>query len=170
METKIPDEQLSLFSGFIAETMGLDFPASRWPDCGGEIAAAAGELGFDNAAVCVAWLMSGSATRNQLEILAGNLTWVKRIFSGQQQFRRSRRAHSSRADQRAPGRRTAITNLERGVLHGEEPYSIAILLHRTIPDLESWNITVMATDINPDFCKRHRRVSDRGRSEVRRPG
>ena len=35
-----------------------------------------------------------------------------------------------------------------GCSSGEEPYSIAILLHKLIPDIKDWNITLLATDIN----------------------
>jgi len=37
-----------------------------------------------------------------------------------------------------------------GCSTGEEPYSIAILLARLIPDLENWNIKILGTDINSD--------------------
>jgi chemotaxis protein methyltransferase CheR len=37
---------------------------------------------------------------------------------------------------------------------GEEAYSLAILLHRLLPDLEEWQITIIATDINPHFLKK----------------
>jgi len=71
---------LSLFSEFIAERMGLDFPESRWQDLRRGLTATATELGFDSAADCVAGLMSKSPTRNQLEILAGNLTVGETYF------------------------------------------------------------------------------------------
>lgn len=35
-----------------------------------------------------------------------------------------------------------------GCATGEEPYSLAILLHRLLPDLADWNILILATDIN----------------------
>ncbi|MEM9003093.1 MAG: CheR family methyltransferase [Cyanobacteria bacterium P01_F01_bin.86] len=35
-----------------------------------------------------------------------------------------------------------------GCSTGEEPYSIAILLKRLIPDLEMWNLTILGVDIN----------------------
>jgi chemotaxis protein methyltransferase CheR len=37
-----------------------------------------------------------------------------------------------------------------GCATGEEPYSLAILLDRLLPDLTSWGLTVLATDINRD--------------------
>lgn len=35
-----------------------------------------------------------------------------------------------------------------GCSSGEEPYSIAILLHELIPDLEQWNLLILGVDIN----------------------
>jgi chemotaxis protein methyltransferase CheR len=40
---------------------------------------------------------------------------------------------------------------------GEEPYSIAMVLHQAIPDLADWNITLLATDINPRFLRKAER-------------
>jgi chemotaxis protein methyltransferase CheR len=41
-----------------------------------------------------------------------------------------------------------------GCCTGEEPYSIAILLSRLIPDLTNWNITLLGTDINQRFLRK----------------
>ncbi|MDJ0531910.1 MAG: CheR family methyltransferase [Xenococcaceae cyanobacterium MO_207.B15] len=38
-----------------------------------------------------------------------------------------------------------------GCSMGQEPYSLAILLHKIIPDISQWNITIIGTDINQDF-------------------
>lgn len=37
-----------------------------------------------------------------------------------------------------------------GCATGEEPYSLAMLLHELIPDLKDWRILLLATDINQD--------------------
>lgn len=37
-----------------------------------------------------------------------------------------------------------------GCATGEEPYSLAILLDRLLPDGPEWAVTILATDINPD--------------------
>jgi chemotaxis protein methyltransferase CheR len=37
-----------------------------------------------------------------------------------------------------------------GCSTGEEPYSLAILLHELLPYIDSWNITIFGTDINED--------------------
>lgn len=41
-----------------------------------------------------------------------------------------------------------------GCASGEEPYSLAILLRETLPNLESWNILILATDINREALKK----------------
>ncbi len=43
-----------------------------------------------------------------------------------------------------------------GCATGEEPYSLAILLYELIPDLEQWQILILATDINRDALQRAR--------------
>ena len=45
-----------------------------------------------------------------------------------------------------------------GCSTGEEAYSIAILLHRVIEDIDKWNITVLGTDINIDALSAARRA------------
>ncbi|MFA6954341.1 MAG: CheR family methyltransferase [Thermoanaerobaculia bacterium] len=44
-----------------------------------------------------------------------------------------------------------------GCSSGEEPYSIAILLKRLLPDIESWTISLLATDINESALAKARR-------------
>ncbi|MCL6635700.1 MAG: tetratricopeptide repeat protein [Peptococcaceae bacterium] len=41
-----------------------------------------------------------------------------------------------------------------GCSTGEEPYSIAITLTRAIPGWQEWDITILATDINPRFLRK----------------
>lgn len=44
-----------------------------------------------------------------------------------------------------------------GCASGEEPYSLAMLLHEVLPDIDAWNITILGTDINLAFLERARR-------------
>ncbi len=39
---------------------------------------------------------------------------------------------------------------------GEEPYSLAILLKEILPEVDSWQVTILATDINREYLKRAR--------------
>lgn len=45
-----------------------------------------------------------------------------------------------------------------GCASGEEPYSIAMLLHDLLPDLDEWSITIMGTDINTEALDRARQA------------
>jgi chemotaxis protein methyltransferase CheR len=41
-----------------------------------------------------------------------------------------------------------------GCCSGEEPYTIAIMLNELIPDISSWDIRILATDLNPRFLEK----------------
>ncbi|MBI4671085.1 MAG: hypothetical protein HY741_05395 [Chloroflexi bacterium] len=45
-----------------------------------------------------------------------------------------------------------------GCATGEEPYSLAILIRELVPQPESWNISILATDINRELLTRARRA------------
>ena len=56
-------------------------------------------------------------------------------------------------------RRAALRSIRiwsAGCATGEEPYSIAMLLQKMLPDIADWHISILATDINPDFLLRAR--------------
>jgi chemotaxis protein methyltransferase CheR len=44
-----------------------------------------------------------------------------------------------------------------GCASGEEPYSLAMMLYDLLPDIESWQITILGTDINLAFLERAKR-------------
>lgn len=155
MTSRIPDELLSGFSEFVAARMGLHFPKERLNDLARGLGSAAGEFGFDDEEACAKWLMSSSLTREQIEILAGHLT------VGETYFFREKKSFESLESEILPrlidDRRKGGPHLRiwsAGCATGEEPYSIAILLSKLLPDLNSWNITVLATDINPRFLSK----------------
>jgi chemotaxis protein methyltransferase CheR len=155
MRDGISEILLSQLSDVIAVNVGLHFPRERWYDLERGISSAAKDFGFKNIESCIQWLVSSSLTRTQIEILASNLT------VGETYFFRDRRIFDILEEHIIPelisSRRTSERRLRiwsAGCATGEEPYSIAIMLKKMIPDIQDWNITILATDINPHFLQK----------------
>lgn len=151
----LPDSLCAEFSEFLARGIGLHFPRERWDDLERGVVAAAREFRFEDAGACVRWLMSSAVTRAQIEVLASHLTVGETYFFREQKSFDclERRVIPELVRSRA-GREKRLRVWSAGCCTGEEPYSIAILLTRIIPDLSEWNISVLATDINPRFLQK----------------
>lgn len=150
MTHQISDHLLSRLSEFVSCQFGLHFPRKRWHDLERGIVHAAREFGFKEAGTCAQWLVSSALTREETEILASHLTIGETYF-----FREKggfeileTRILPELIDSRR-GREQRLRIWSAGCSTGEEPYSIAILLKKLIPDLAEWNVTILATDINP---------------------
>jgi len=147
---------LSLFGRFIARTMGLHIRDERLPDLAQKVAAACTDFGYQDPEACMLWLMSAPLSREQMEVLARTLT------IGETYFLRDPRSYRALEEHVLPElisrrkREKCLRIWSAGCSTGEEPYSIAILLSRIIPDLKSWHIVLLATDINPDALERGR--------------
>jgi len=149
---EVRGEQLS---ALIAERTGLHFPRERWHDLERGLASAATELGFETAAECADWILRGSPSRAQIHALASHLT------VGETYFFRDVAMFEGLASTVLPpiiracrGREQRIRIWSAACCTGEEPYSLAILLHEQLPDLDDWRITITATDINPRFLQK----------------
>ena len=151
----LPDALLSQLSDFLESEIGLHFPRERWRDLERGIAAAARESGYAEAEAYIHWLLSAPLTRTQIEGLASQLT------VGETYFFREQRSLDILEQQILPELLRARAQTEKqlriwsaGCCSGEEPYSLAMLLDRLIPDFENWNLTILATDINPHFLRK----------------
>ena len=154
MRPALSDSLMLRLSEFLAAQVGLHFPQQRWGDLARGIAAAARDLGMPDAESCARWLPGAPLTRKEIEILASHLT------VGETYFFRDRKTFEILEERvlpellrgRAAERRLRIWSA--GCCTGEEPYSIAMLLDRLIPDRGDWNATLLATDINPRFLRK----------------
>lgn len=155
MTAKIPDELIDRFSAYVAERMGLNFPPERRRDLEAGLRRAAPELGFPDAQTCVRSLLLAPPAKSQVEILASHLTVGETYF-----FRDRKLFELLETDifpeliqkRRDAGRFLRVWSA--GCATGEEPYSISILLRRMLFDLGDWNISILATDINPAFLQK----------------
>jgi len=155
MNYTISESLLSRFSEFVAAQIGMHFPRQRWSDLQRGIRAALKDFGFQDEEACMQWLMSSPLTKKQAEILASHITVGETYF-----FREKKSIEilernilpeliSSRRE-----REKRLRIWSAGCASGEEPYSLAILLKKMVPNLEEWNITILATDINPRFLRK----------------
>jgi len=155
MSKVISETLLSQVSDLVAHRMGLYFPRERHRDLLRGLVSASKEFGFEDIESCTQWLISSPLSREQMEILASHLT------IGETYFFREKRIfeilEGTILSELIPSRQGAQKRLRiwsAGCCTGEEPYSIAILLTKLIPDLKEWNITILATDINPRFLRK----------------
>lgn len=152
MQTTLPAHLLSHLSDVLATHTGLHFPAERWGDLERGIGTAAPALGMADAESCAQRLVSLPLTHREIEILASHLTVGETYFFREKQSFEVLEQHILPAllrKREESGQRLRIWSA--GCCTGEEPYSIAMLLDRMIPRRDTWNITLLATDINPLF-------------------
>jgi len=147
--------QMEVLSNRVTEVLGLSFPENRWRDLTRGITAAAGELGWPDPEALVERLVRAPPESTEIEVLARHLT------IGETYFFRENQVFSILKERIIPDLIKTRRGVNRqiriwcaGCSSGEEPYSVAILLHQLIPDIESWRITIHATDINPDALKK----------------
>jgi chemotaxis protein methyltransferase CheR len=141
--------QLSRISEYVTSWLGLHFPKKRWRDLERILCHVAPELGFEDTDACIERLVSGQLGKEQEDILASHLTIGETYFFREQKsfdILENRILPDLIASRRGKEQRLRIWSA--GCSTGEEPYSLAILLSRLIPDLRDWQITILATDIN----------------------
>lgn len=154
MKSELTDESLIQLSNHLAQHMGINFSAERFGDLKGKMSALADAFGFDDLEKFTEWLLAERLNREQIELLADFLTVGETYF-----FRDpnsfvvlENEIFPNLIAQRQQSRFMRIWSA--ACCTGEEPYSIAMLLRKMIPDIDNWQINILATDINPTFLKR----------------
>ncbi len=153
--TAILETSLARLSEYVASQAGWHYPKERWRDLARGVEGMARDLGFGDAEACVQWLLSHPTSREQIDLLARHLTVGETYFIRESGTFEALEDHILRDLIRF--RRDSDRTLRiwtPGCCTGEEPYSLAILLDRMIPDLDRWNITILGTDINRGFLQK----------------
>jgi len=155
MTHALDSQLLSAVSQSVEAQLGLHFPPERWTDLERGLGGAATELGFENVEKCARELVLAKLNPAQVDALAAHLT------IGETYFFRDPATFEALASQVFPALAQEKRGLAKrlriwsaGCCTGEEPYSIAIALRRALPDLDDWRITILATDINPQFLRK----------------
>jgi chemotaxis protein methyltransferase CheR len=151
----ISAERWTRVSEVVSETMGLHFPPERFDDLRRGVTLSAHELGFEDVTACADWIGSVPLAAKQVRILASHLT------IGETYFFRDTNTYDAFTDRMLEeivrerrNRSQRLRIWSAACCTGEEPYSLAMALHRALPDLSTWDVTILATDINPVFLRK----------------
>lgn len=154
MNIELTNDTLLRLSEHLARNMGINFSVERLSDLKTKMSALAEAFEFQDLTQFSEWLISDRLSREQIELLADFLT------VGETYFFRDPKAFSvleyeilppliqSRQDSRF------LRIWCAACCTGEEPYSVAMILKKLIPDIGSWRIKILATDINQTFLRR----------------
>lgn len=142
-------------AGFVATHLGLDYPPDRYPDLQRCFVGALAEFGCADAAAGIDWLLGAGGNAERLQVLAAHLT------IGETYFFRERATLDALTQTVLPaliaarrGRGQTLRVWSAACCSGEEAYTLAILLHRLLPDIADWRIEITGTDLNADFLKK----------------
>lgn len=157
MSDLLPASLLSEFSEVLAARTGLYFPIQRQLELERGLGRVAAEMECTNIESCLRRLLNTSLAQNEIEMLARHLTVGETYFFREQRQFDALENHILTeliASRKQSERRIRIWSA--GCCTGEEPYSIAITLDRLLPNFCGWDITILATDLNPHFLQKAR--------------
>lgn len=150
----INKELLREFSAFLEEKMGLGLSKKSSADIEKKMVDIARSLDFENTASCIKWLMTGQLNQKELAVLTFHLTVGETYFFRNEGLFTALEKHIFPSIIKAHKKDQNMRIWSAGCCTGEEPYSLAILLHRLLPDLNDWNINLVGTDINREFLSK----------------
>ena len=145
---------------FIASTLyedaGIHLPASKASLVYSRLTKRLRKLGLESFRDYCALVGSSDGADERAQMIAALTTNVTRFFREPHHFdhMRTRLVEPALAELRT-GRRLRIWSA--GCSSGQEPYSIALSILSLIPDVRSFDVRILATDINPHVLQTARR-------------
>jgi chemotaxis protein methyltransferase CheR len=147
---RLADEVYQQARALIARRLGLHFPEGCQTNLERGLLQACHAASVPRPETYLAWLTALPTTSREWRRLAGSLTVGETYFFRDRASLAVLEQHvlpSLIAAQRAIGI-LQLRMWSAGCATGEEPYSLAILLDRLLPDRSQWHVTILATDIN----------------------
>jgi chemotaxis protein methyltransferase CheR len=151
---RISESEFKLFQEFILKETGLFFSNGRKHQLELGLAPRISELGLESFRDYYNYLKfqllgQSKMRRLELQLMIDELTVQETyFFRNEPQFKALKeRVIPEIAERRSRGKRM-IRVWSAGCSTGQEPYSIAMLLLLTLPEPETWNVSILATDIN----------------------
>lgn len=159
MEAVQLTDLLNAVNDYLSERVGLFFGEKRFSDLERGLHVSAAELEYSDTRKCIEDLLNNNMSKQQLQTLVRNLT------IGETYFFRDPAVFVSLEEKLIPaivkrkkGKRQ-IKIWSAGCSSGEEPYSIAISLLRSLKSLEIYDISLLATDINTRSIEKAKEAS-----------
>jgi chemotaxis protein methyltransferase CheR len=153
MELQCSDELYLSFRDLVLARAGLHYPAYKRADLLHGLGLAQNAGGYANLAELYTQALAGGGA---WDLVLAHLT------IGETYFFRNGPQFDALREQIIPDilRRRADTHGLRvwsaGCATGEEPYSLAMTIGDLLPDPALWHVSILATDINPQFLERAR--------------
>lgn len=158
MKSNIPEHLDLELSRCVSRYTGLHFPAKKRRALHKGIAAAAGETGFASSNELALSLISTPPSTAVLNALVKHLTIGETFFFRDKHLFQILKDDILRGLYQQPRRGDkSIRIWSAGCATGEEPYSIAILMDQMEYWFRDWDITILGTDVNPDFLAKARK-------------
>lgn len=150
METSIPKTLLDSFSNYISKHLGLDFSQDRAKDLQRGLREMAREHHIEDIATFVCQLIAAPPSASRIEMLSKHFTVCETYFMREQATLNALQTiilpELIRERQQTD---RCLKIWSAGCATGEEPYTIAMILHELLPDIRDWHIMILATDANP---------------------
>jgi chemotaxis protein methyltransferase CheR len=155
MPTEIfKNDSIARFAQFLEDTMGLYYPTEELRDFEKKLAPIATAFGFKDSISCIEWLMKAPLNKEQITTLALYLTVGETYFFRDPENFKILSAEIIPEILKKRINERYIRIWCAACCSGEEPYSVAMMLHEMMPDISNWNITILGTDINPTFLQK----------------
>jgi chemotaxis protein methyltransferase CheR len=156
MQMSLSPDDLARFRGLIRERSGLEVPETRRRNLERVVHRTVAEYALADPFALYQHLAKSGANDVAIE------SFIAALTVGETHFFRNRPQFEALEQHILPdliARRAASRRLRlwsAGCATGEEPYSLAILLERLIPDLAVWDVRILATDISRPALERAR--------------
>jgi len=150
MPDTLPSDDLQRVYRFVNERIGFAYAPDRMSDLERGFFTACQDLGLIDPALCIQALNDPARASAIEEAL------IKKLTIGETYFFRDKYLFQQLRDHLLPDlirtRRVSGKYLRiwsAACSTGEEPYSLAILISSLLPDINDWDVTILASDINP---------------------
>jgi chemotaxis protein methyltransferase CheR len=140
----------------MSEQLGFAFECDRREQLAAAAAARAAELGLGGVDAYLERLQAPASRRDEVARLAEAVTVTETFF-----FRNPDQLAAlveAVLPERTRQSAQRLRILCAGCASGEEPYSVAIALREAVPELDAWNVQILALDVNREMLAKAQRA------------